>query len=107
MKKQHKLPPFVPITKQMMETPAWRAMSHGARWLYVALRGRYNHITKNNGKIWLPRREGMAQLGSGSSQISRWYREIQYYGFAVMTEGGCLGIDGKGRQKWSRKPDQI
>ena len=31
---------------------AWRAMSHGARSLYVALKRRYNSSLHNNGRIF-------------------------------------------------------
>jgi hypothetical protein len=29
--------------------------------------------------------------------VLRWFRELQHYGFIVMTEAGHLGIDGKGK----------
>ena len=37
-----RLPPFVPVLKDTMKTAAWKALSHGARSLYVTLKGRYN-----------------------------------------------------------------
>ena len=42
-RKQNKgrLPPFVPLIKEVLSSPAWRAMSHGARSLYTALMARY------------------------------------------------------------------
>ena len=45
-----RLPQFVPLLKGTMATPAWRATSHGARWLYVALKLRYSSNFKNNGR---------------------------------------------------------
>jgi hypothetical protein len=37
-----KLPPFVPLYKETMKTPAWIAMSNGARMPYVLLKWNYN-----------------------------------------------------------------
>jgi hypothetical protein len=72
-------------------------MSHGARSLYVALKRRYSSNRKNNGRIYLSIRAARKELGSGSSQIIRWFRELQHYGFIVMMSPGCLGLDGKGK----------
>jgi hypothetical protein len=93
MKKQS--PPFVMITNQVLDSPAWRAMSHGARSLYLALRRRYSQNFKNNGRIFLSTRKAQKELGSGLSEIGRWYQELQYYGFIVMLKPGYLGVDGK------------
>ena len=56
-----RLPPFVPVLKDTMKTPAWKALSHGARSLYVVLKCRY----------------------SNSPNVMRWFRELQHYGFIV------------------------
>jgi hypothetical protein len=96
-KKKHDGPHFVMVTETVLDAPAWRAMSHGARSLYIALKRRYWQNRKNNGHIYLPQRKAMKELGSGISQIVRWYRELQYYGFIVMMSPGYLGVDGKGR----------
>src|SRR5215472_16740007 len=97
MSKKDRGPPFVMVTIQVLDAPAWRVMSHGARSLYIALKRRYWPNKKNNGRIYLSQRQAMKELGSGMSQIVRWFRELQYYGFAVMVEPGCLGLDGKGK----------
>jgi len=47
-----KLPPFVPLLRETLDSAAWGAMSHGARSLYVALKRRYNSDFHNNGKIY-------------------------------------------------------
>jgi hypothetical protein len=96
MSKQ-KSPPFVMITKEVLDAPAWKAMSHGARSLYVALKRRYSQNFKNNGHIHLSQRKAIKEIGAGFSEIGRWFRELQYYGFIVMIEPGCLGVEGKGR----------
>ena len=94
-KKKYDGPHFVMITDPVLDSPAWRAMSHGARNLYIALKRRYWPNRKNNGHIRLSQREAVKELGSGKDQITRWFRELQHYGFIVMTKPGCLGVDGK------------
>jgi hypothetical protein len=89
--------PFVPLLKETLTTPAWRDMSHGARSLYVALKLRYSSNFKNNGKIFLSSRDAEAELGSNRDSVLRWFRELQHYGFIVMTNPGALGVDGKGK----------
>jgi hypothetical protein len=97
MSKKNSGPPFVMVTNQVLDAPAWRAMSHGARSLYIALKRRYWPNKKNNGRIYLSVRDAAEELGSGRTQIIRWFRELRYYGFIVMMNAGCLGLDGKGK----------
>jgi hypothetical protein len=92
-----RLPPFVPLLKETLASPAWRAMSHGARNLYTALKLRYSSSLHNNGRVYLSQRDAVKELGSNRTYISRWFRELQHYGFIVMTEPGCLGVDGRGK----------
>jgi hypothetical protein len=96
-KKKHDGPHFVMVTETVLDCPAWRAMSHGARSLYIALKRRYWPNRKNNGHIYLPQRKAAKELGSNITEIVRWFRELQYYGFVIMMSPGCLGVDGKGR----------
>lgn len=96
-KAKHKHEPFVMVIRETLDSPAWRAMSHGARSLFVALKRRYNANFKNNGRIFLSQRDAMKEIGSGFSQIVRWFRELQHYGFIVQTAAGHLGVDGKGK----------
>src|SRR5262249_20984613 len=95
-KDKGRLPPFVPLLKETLNTSAWRNLSHGARSLYVALKARYSITTHNNGRLYLSQRDAMKELGSGTNEIARWYRELQHFGFIVMTKGGFLGLNGKG-----------
>jgi hypothetical protein len=92
-----RLPPFLPLLNDTLDSPAWRAMSHGARSLYVALKRRYSTNFKNNGKIYLGTRDAAKELGSGLEEIGNWFRELQHYGFIVMTTPGCLGVEGVGK----------
>jgi hypothetical protein len=96
-KDKGKLPPFVPLLLTTIDSPAWKAMSHRARSLYVALRRRYFQKTHNNGRIYLSQRDAVKELGSHHNEIARWFRELQFYGFIVMTKGSSLGVEGRGK----------
>jgi hypothetical protein len=97
-KDKGRLPPFVPLDQEMMRSPAWRAMSYGARCLYVHLKWRWSFKQRNNGRIFLSQRDAQEEIGcTNRDSISRWFRELQHYGFIVMTSAGCLGVDGKGK----------
>jgi hypothetical protein len=91
-----RLPHFVPLFKGTMDTPAWRAISHGAKVLYIALKRHLSNDGYNNGKLYVSYRKAKIELGSGSTQIARWYRELEHYGFIVQMTAGCLGVNGKG-----------
>jgi hypothetical protein len=96
MSKQ-KSPPFVMIQRTVLDSPAWRAMSHGARSLYLALRRRYNNDFHNNGKIYLSVRIASKEIGASKNSVAVWYHELRHYGFIVMTKPGNLGLNGAGR----------
>jgi hypothetical protein len=97
-KDKGRLAPFVPLDKEMMDSPAWRATSFGARCLYMHLKRRWSFKQRNNGRIFLSQRDAQEEMGCGArDSISRWFRELQHYGFVVMTVPGCLGVEGKGR----------
>ena len=94
---KEKSPPFVMIERNVLDSPAWRAMSHGARSLYLALRRRYNRDFHNNSKIFISVRNAAIEIGSHRDRVSRWYHELQHFGFIVMTKPGNLGLNGAGR----------
>jgi hypothetical protein len=94
---EQKNPPFVMVTNQVLDSSAWRAMSTGARVLYVALRRRYRNDRHNNGRIFLSQRDAAKEIGRDTNQITRWFRELKHYGFIVQTKPGFLGLDGAGR----------
>jgi hypothetical protein len=98
-KDKGRLPPFVALHISTMEAPAWKELSMGARMLYVQLkRHHFVGIRNNNGKIYLSHRGAMEEMGVTSRHsIARWFRELQHYGFIVMTSPGYLGLDGNGR----------
>jgi hypothetical protein len=93
-----RLRPFVPLDQEVMLSPAWRATSYGARWLYVHLKRRWSFKQKNNGRLFLSQRDALEEMGATNrDSISRWFRELQHYGFIVMTDAGGLGVNGKGK----------
>jgi hypothetical protein len=92
-----RLPPFVPVLKDTMKTPAWRALSHGARSLYVVLKGRYSNTRQN--AVYVSTRGAEEELGRYSSRpnVMRWFRELQHYGFIVEVSPAHHGVNGHGR----------
>jgi hypothetical protein len=92
-----RLPPFVALLKETLASPAWLAMSHGAKILYVALKARYSSNLHNNGRLFISQRDARREIGSSFNEIARWFRELQHFGFIVQTRGGSLGVDGKGK----------
>jgi hypothetical protein len=94
---------FVPVLKDTMKADAWRAMSHGARSLFIALHCRYNYTTEN--AAYLAARKASLELGSHTNQITRWYRELQHFGFIRMVSPAYLGLAGKGRAAHWRLTD--
>jgi hypothetical protein len=98
-----RLPDFVPLFKATMKTPAWRAMSHGAKSLYVALKSRHN--TRLQNAVYLSARVAAKELGSHEDYITRWHRELQHYGFTVVVTPGHLGVQGRGKAAHLRLTD--
>ena len=89
--------PFVPMLTETMKSAAWRATSPHARIVYIALKSRYSFDARNNGRIYLSARAGAEETGLDRTRIARSLRELQHYGFIVMTEAGCLGLNGRGK----------
>ena len=96
---------FVKVMLETLDTPAWRALSLGARCLYIALKRRHRLDTNNNGKIFLSLRQAEIELSSSRRYVARWFRELEHYGFIVMTRPGFLGSEGKGKAPHWRLTD--
>jgi hypothetical protein len=90
---------FIPAFVETRRTPAWKAMSMGGRELYMTLKGHhFVGLKNNNGHIFLSERKAMEEMGARNREsIRRWFRELQHYGFIVMTSPGSLGVAGKGK----------
>ena len=81
----------------MLDQPAWKACSPGARLLYISIKRFLNEKIDNNGKIYLSYRDACEALGTRYKQsVARWFAELEFYGLIVKTTEGCLGVDGKG-----------
>ena len=95
-KDKGRLPDFIPLIKSTWNSPAWRAMSHGARSLYVSLKARYNTRLQNG--VYMSARMGAEELGSSKDYVARWHHELRHYGFIRVIEGkeARLGSDGEG-----------
>jgi hypothetical protein len=77
------------------KTPAWKALSYGARLLYLELQRQFIETANNNGKIFLSTRDAADSLGASQRQVCTWYRELEHYGFIVQTQSGTLGPHGR------------
>jgi hypothetical protein len=95
-RRKNRLPPFIPLIKATMTTPAWRAMSPGARLVNIELRGRLRNDYLNNGKVYLSCRTAAKAIGATTQSIVRWFAENEHYGFLRKTSEGFLGSDGRG-----------
>jgi len=89
--------PFIPMLISTRKSPAWRALSPYAREVYHSLRSRYSLDARNNGRIYVSTRDGAEETGFDVKTVARSLRELKHYGFIVMTEAGCLGVEGKGK----------
>jgi hypothetical protein len=98
-----RLSPFVPLNRDMIKTPAWLALSHGARSLFVALKWHYNSRLGNT--VYKSTREAAKELGSNKDRVTRWYRELEWYGFIRKVSAGCLGVEGVGKAAHWRLTD--
>ena len=93
-KHKNRLPPFVPLLISTLDTPAWRAMSHGSKSLYVALKRR---VQNGRNRAYISYRTAERELRSSRRKIGEWFRELQHYGFIVLAVPGSLGVEGKGK----------
>jgi hypothetical protein len=88
-----RLPPFVPMLIATLDSRAWRALSHGAKALYVAIKRR---VPKNRNVGYLSHRDAAVDLKSSRRKIAEWFEELEYYGFIVLVRHGGIGVEGKG-----------
>ena len=89
--------PFIPMLISTRKSPAWRAMSPYAREIYLTLKSRYSFDARNNGRIYVSTRDAAEDTGFDKKTVARALHELQHYGFIVMREAGCLGVEGRGK----------
>jgi hypothetical protein len=80
---------------ELLDSPAWKATSPGARLLYISLLRRLSYNALNNGKIFRSTREAAKEIGVAQRSVWMWFRELEHYGFIAMTSPGCIGPGGK------------
>jgi len=85
---------FVAVHHALLDCEAWRALSHGARSLYIALRRR---APRGRNEVYLSQRDAEREIGSSRKPIARWFRELEHFGFIVLSSPHCLGVEGKGK----------
>jgi hypothetical protein len=85
---------FVAVLVTTLDSPAWKAMSHGAKVLFVNLKRK---VPRDTNRAFLSYREAGKALSSGPNKLREWYAELQHYGFIVLAIPHSLGVDGKGR----------
>lgn len=88
---------YIAVRHEILDSPAWKATGFGARLLYIALHRRLIYKDNNNGNIHLSTRDAAEELGTRQMNIGPWYRELEHYGFIVMTNPPSLGVEGKGK----------
>jgi hypothetical protein len=98
-----KLPPFVPLFRHTIKSPAWKAASVGARATFFELKANYN--TKAQNAVYLATRTGRKQLNASKNSVTRWLRELEFYGFIVKVQGAHLGLKGIGKAALYRLTD--
>jgi helix-turn-helix protein len=88
----------VPLIIATAQTPAWKALSMGARVLYLELKRHHFLHPNNNGRIYLSQRKAVEEMGaSNRDSVGRWFAELEHFGFIVKTAEAALGVDGKGK----------
>jgi hypothetical protein len=69
---------FVPLLHATLDTPAWKAMSHGAKSLYVALKRR---VPRGRNIAYVSYRLAERELKSSRRKIREWFAELAHFGF--------------------------
>lgn len=77
---------YMPISRHMATSDAWRSLSGAAVKVYVELRSRYNG--GNNGDLSLSYSEAADLLALGKSTIARAFAELEEKGFIKKTVEG-------------------
>jgi predicted transcriptional regulator len=88
---------------ETMESPAWRAMSTGARMLYLELKKHYHR--KNQEPVYLSTRLAAKALNADKETICVWYAELVHCGFLVRVKEARKGDLG-GRAAHYRLTDE-
>jgi hypothetical protein len=87
---------FTAMVRNMMETPAWRALSPCAQALYPWLRLEWHGAkANNNGRIVLSVRQAAERMRVGINTAARAFHDLQAKGFLVVKKPAHLGMKGQ------------
>lgn len=86
---------FTKLTRAMIETEAWRALSSSAQALYPILKLEWKGPrANNNGKVRLSTRQAAKLMGMNYKAAMRAFQDLQAKGFIFVTEPARLGLAG-------------
>jgi hypothetical protein len=95
-KRANRIGQYTALPWAIKNQPAWRAMSPGARLLWIELRGWLRNDWSNNGRLFLACRKAAEAIRTNKDTIARQYTELEHFGFLHKTSGAFLGSDGHG-----------
>ena len=96
--------PFTMMYVETTDSPAWRALPHGARSLYLFMKRHYNR--KKQKSVFLSIRTAAKELGASRNTVAGWRRALTGAGFIVQIQRGFLAIDGHGKAATYRLTDE-
>ncbi len=86
--KKKKAPPFVMLRRDLLRDKTWRELSSSAKVVYIYLRSKYNHVTKDNVTLSYTEMKDVI----GTQAMSQALKELQEQGFIEkIKKGGLYG----------------
>jgi len=92
------------LFRHTLKSPAWKALSVGARATFVALQANHNSNAQN--AVFISARTGAKELGVNKDTVGKWLRELEHYGFIGKVRGAHLGSEGCGKAALYRLTDR-
>jgi hypothetical protein len=105
MSRRHrgKLAPFIALFRHTVKSPAWKALSVGARATFFVLKSNYNTNAQN--AVFLSSRDGAKELGVHKDTSRKWLHELERYGFIVEVQTAYRAGAGVGKAAHYRLTD--
>lgn len=86
---------FTLLIRNVIECPAWAALSTTAQAIYPFIRMEWHGPrSNNNGRIQFSYRQAAKSVGVSLNTAMRGFHDLQAKGFIVVTELGALGVEG-------------
>ena len=89
---------FVMLDFWLLESEAWRALSPGARCLYIEVRQRFNGM--NNRYISFSVREAAEKLHADKDTVAKWFKELAEKGFLKPRKPGSFDFKKRHATEW-------